>query len=46
MECGKQALSYTDIISYYGQVLMILHILTRATNLSGSLSRKRLLKTQ
>jgi hypothetical protein len=46
MECGKQTLSYTDIISYDGQVLMIPHIFPRATNLSGSLSRKRLSKTQ
>jgi len=45
MECGKQTLSYTEIITYHGQVLMIPHIFL-ATNLSGSLSRKRLLKTQ
>ena len=46
MGCGKQALSYTDITSYDGQVSMIPHIFLRATDLSGSLSRKRLLKTQ
>jgi hypothetical protein len=46
MECGKQTLSYTDIISYHGQVFTVPRIFLRSINLSGSLSRKRLLKTQ